>query len=235
VVCFRDISGRKEIEEKYRLSYESIRNLNSHSEKIREDERTQLSREIHDQLGQRLTGMKMEIDFLLKKSKDLDDFAKGKLQTVLHQIDRTVSTIRNIARNLRPGILDDFGLLAALEWQADEFTKSARIPVFFQYEGEEKPMDNQKSTAIFRVFQECLTNIMRHSKCSTVNVIVDFGPDAVILIVSDNGLGFDSEILKNTKSLGILGMKERAQSFSGDFEMHSAPGEGTKSILTMPY
>jgi PAS domain S-box-containing protein len=235
IVYFRDVTERKEIEEKYRLAYESIRNLNSHSEKIREDERTQLSREIHDLLGQRLTGMKMQIDFVLKKSVDLDDFVKGKLQTVLQEIDRTVSTIRNIARNLRPGILDDFGLLAALEWQADEFTKSAGIPVYFQYESDEKPMDNQKATAIFRIFQECLTNIMRHSKCTHVNVGVNFSAREVKLIIEDNGVGFELDELKNTKSLGILGMQERAGNFGGELNIQSAPGQGTKSILIMPY
>lgn len=235
IVCFRDISARKESEEKYRMAYESIRILNSHSQKIREEERTFLSREIHDQLGQRLTGMKMEVDFILKKSPNLDDFTKEKLQDVLKQIDRTVSTVRNISRNLRPGILDDFGLLAALEWQAEEFTKSVNIPVFFQFVGEEKPIENQKATAVFRVFQECLTNIMRHSQCSHVKVELDFEPTAVKLVIVDNGLGFDTKILNNTKSLGILGMKERTESFGGNLEIQSSPGDGTKTILTMPY
>lgn len=235
VVCFRDISVRKESEEKYRMAYESIRTLNSHSLKIREEERTLLSREIHDQLGQRLTGMKMEVDFILKKSTNLDDFAKEKLEGILRQIERTVSTIRNISRSLRPGILDDFGLLAALEWQAEDFTKSVQIPVFFQFGGNEKPVENQKATAIFRVFQECLTNIMRHSQCSHVKVELDFGPTAVKLMIVDNGLGFDTKILNNTKSLGILGMKERAESFGGSLEIQSSPGNGTKTILTMPY
>ncbi|MCH6234223.1 histidine kinase [Cognataquiflexum rubidum] len=235
IVCFRDISARKEGEEKYKMAYESIRFLNSHSQKIKEEERTLLSREIHDQLGQRLTGMKMEVDFILKKSSNLDDFAKEKLQGVLKQIERTVSTIRNISRSLRPGILDDFGLLAALEWQAEEFKKTVQIPVFFQYGGKEKPIENQKATAIFRVFQECLTNIMRHSQCSHVKVEIDFGPMALKLMIVDNGSGFDTKILNNTKSLGILGMKERAESFGGSFDIQSSPGDGTKTILTMPY
>jgi signal transduction histidine kinase len=235
IVYFRDITGRKEIEVKYKSAYESIRNLNSHSQKIREDERTVLSREIHDQLGQRLTGMKMEVEYILKKSQYIDDFAKEKLQGVLKQIERTVGTIRNISRNLRPGILDDFGLLAALEWQADEFTKSAGIPVFFKYKGEEKPLENQKATAIFRIFQECMTNIMRHSLCSHVNVEVAFGPKGLKLTVIDDGKGFDPEILKDTKSLGILGMQERTESFGGDFNIQSTPGKGTTTILTMPY
>lgn len=235
IICFRDISGRKEIEEKSRIAYESIRNLNSHSQKIREDERTMLSREIHDQLGQHLTGMKMEVDFILKKSPILDDFAKEKLQVVLKQIERTVGTIRNISRNLRPGILDDFGLLAALEWHAEEFSKSVKIPVFLQYEGEEKSPDHQKATAIFRVFQESLTNIMRHAECRHVNVKVAFGPEAINLSIIDNGRGFDPNILKDTKSLGILGMKERAESFGGNYAIQSAPGEGTTTVLTMPY
>ncbi|MCL6259932.1 histidine kinase [Aquiflexum sp. TKW24L] len=235
ILYFDDITERKEIGEKYRQDYLAIKNLNSQSQKIREDERALLSREIHDQLGQRLTGMKMEIDFILKKSPDLDDFAKEKLHVVLKQIERTVSTIRNISRNLRPGILDDFGLLAALEWQAEEFTKSGRIPIFFQYEGVEKPMDNQKATAVFRVFQECLTNIMRHSKCSHVKVGVFFKSEGVWLSIFDNGLGFDPIILKDTKSLGILGMQERAESFGGDFKIQSAHGEGTKITLFIPY
>ncbi|MCH6200907.1 histidine kinase [Aquiflexum sp. LQ15W] len=235
IIYFKNITERKEIEEKFRSAYESIRNLNFHSQKIREDERTVLSREIHDQLGQRLTGMKMEVDYILKKSSNLDDITKEKLQGVLKQIERTVSTIRNISRNLRPGILDDFGLLAALEWQADEFTKSVNIPVFFKYNGEEKPLENQKATAIFRIFQECMTNIMRHSHCTHVNVEVVFGPKALKLTVRDDGLGFDPMTLKNTKSLGILGMKERAESFAGEFTLNTAPGEGTKSILYMPY
>ncbi|MCR9014079.1 sensor histidine kinase [Aquiflexum gelatinilyticum] len=235
ILYLRNITKRKEVEEKYKASYESIRNLNSHSQKIREDERSLLSREIHDQLGQRLTGMKMEVEYILKKSNHLDDFAKEKLQVILKQIERTVGTIRNISRNLRPGILDDFGILAALEWQADEFTKSAGIPVFFKYKGEERSMENQKATAVFRIFQECMTNIMRHSKSTHVNVEVVFDSESIMITIIDDGAGFDQEILKNTKSLGILGMRERTESFGGNFNIQSAPGKGTTTILTIPY
>jgi len=235
ILYLRNITKRKEVEEKYKAAYESIRNLNSHSQKIREDERSLLSREIHDQLGQRLTGMKMEVEYILKKSNHLDDFAKEKLQVILKQIDRTVGTIRNISRNLRPGILDDFGLLAALEWHADEFTKSLNVPVFFKFSGKEKLFESQKATAIFRIFQECMTNIMRHSQCTHINVEVVFGTEGLKLTITDDGTGFDLNILKNTKSLGILGMQERTKSFGGDFNIQSKPGIGTTTILTMPY
>ena len=233
-IVIRDIRDRKKAELEIKNSYESIRSLNTHMQLVREDERASLAREIHDQLGQRLTGFKMEIDYILKKSQNLEDLAKEKLRNVIHQIDRTISTIRNISRNLRPGILDDFGLLAALEWQADEFTKTSGIPVFFQFHGEEMKMENQKVTAIFRVFQESLTNIMRHAKCRHVNVIVSFNNEEVILEIADNGQGFDPSILKNQKSLGVFGMKERIESFGGKFEIESQEGNGTKVRLEMP-
>ncbi|WP_373521028.1 ATP-binding protein [Aquiflexum sp.] len=233
-IVIRDIKGRKEAQNEQKNSYESIRNLNTHMQLAREDERASLAREIHDQLGQRLTGFKMEIDYILRKSQNLETFVTEKLRNVINQIDRTIGTVRNISRNLRPGILDDFGLLAALEWQADEFTKTSGIPVFFQYLGEEKKTDNQKVTAIFRVYQESLTNIMRHAKCTHVNVMVNFGAEKIALEVADNGKGFNPEILKNQKSLGVFGMKERIESIGGKFEIESAEGKGTKVKLEMP-
>ncbi len=233
-IVIRDIRGRKKAQDEQKNSYESIRNLNTHMQLAREDERATLAREIHDQLGQRLTGFKMEIDYILRKSQHLESFVTEKLRNVINQIDRTIGTVRNISRNLRPGILDDFGLLAALEWQADEFTKTSGIPVFFQYLGEEKQTDNQKVTAIFRVYQESLTNIMRHAKCTHVNVLVSFGNEKIVLEVSDNGQGFDPAILKNQKSLGVFGMKERIESIGGKFEIESRKGQGTKVILEMP-
>lgn len=229
----RDIRERKDVQNEQKSSYESIRNLNTHMQLAREDERASLAREIHDQLGQRLTGFKMEIDYILKKSQHLESFVSEKLRNVLNQIDRTIGTVRNISRNLRPGILDDFGLLAALEWQADEFTKTSSIPVFFQYVGEEKKMNNQKTTAIFRVYQESLTNIMRHAKCTHVNVIVSFGSGKIVLEVADNGQGFDPDILKNQKSLGVFGMKERIESIGGKFDIESEKGKGTKVKMEM--
>jgi len=233
-IVIRDIRDRKKAELEIKNSYESIRSLNTHMQLVREDERASLAREIHDQLGQRLTGFKMEIDYILKKSQNLEDFVIEKLRNVIHQIDRTIGTVRNISRNLRPGILDDFGLLAALEWQADEFTKTSGIPVFFQFQGEERKAENHKVTAIFRVFQESLTNIMRHAKCRHVNVFVSFDNDKIVLEISDNGQGFDPSILKNQKSLGVFGMKERIESFGGKFEIESQEGTGTKVILEMP-
>lgn len=233
-IVIRDIKGRKEAQDEQKNSYESIRNLNTHMQLAREDERATLAREIHDQLGQRLTGFKMEIDYILRKSQNLESFVNEKLRNVINQIDRTIGTVRNISRNLRPGILDDFGLLAALEWQADEFTKTSGVPVFFQYMGEEKNTDNQKVTAIFRVYQESLTNIMRHAKCTHVNVMVNFGTEIITLEVADNGQGFDPEMLKNQKSLGVFGMKERIESIGGKFEIESTKGKGTKVILEMP-
>lgn len=233
-LVMRDISERKEAQNEQKNSYESIRNLNAHIQLAREDERASLAREIHDQLGQRLTGFKMEIDYILRKSQSLESFVTEKLRNVIKQIDRTIGTVRNISRNLRPGILDDFGLLAALEWQADEFSKTSGIPVFFQYLGEERKMDNQKVTAIFRVYQESLTNIMRHAKCTHVNVMVSFGSKRIVLEVADNGQGFDPEILKNQKSLGVFGMKERIESIGGRFEIESIIGKGTKIKLEMP-
>lgn len=233
-IIIKDIRDRKKAELEIKNSYESIRSLNTHMQLVREDERASLAREIHDQLGQRLTGFKMEIDYILKKSQNLEGFVSEKLRNVIHQIDRTIGTVRNISRNLRPGILDDFGLLAALEWQADEFTKTSGIPVFFQFQGEEKKMDNQKVTAIFRVFQESLTNIMRHAKCRHVNVFVSFNNNKIVLEIVDNGQGFDPSILKNQKSLGVFGMKERIESFGGKFELESQEGNGTKVKLEMP-
>lgn len=232
-IVIRDIRDRKKAEMEIKNSYESIRSLNTHMQLVREDERASLAREIHDQLGQRLTGFKMEIDYILKKSQHLEGFVTDKLRNVINQIDRTIGTVRNISRNLRPGILDDFGLLAALEWQADEFTKTSGIPVFFQYQGEEKKMENQKITAVFRVFQESLTNIMRHAKCRHVNVFVGFNNDKIVLEIADNGQGFDSSILKNQKSLGVFGMKERIESLGGKFEIDSQEGNGTKVKLEM--
>ncbi|HNA01010.1 MAG TPA: PAS domain S-box protein [Ferruginibacter sp.] len=229
-----DITDRKLAEKEMEESSQKLRQLTTHLLNIREEERKRIGREIHDELGQQLTAIKMDISWIAKKTDPSQEAFKTKLQNVIALLDGGNQSIRRILNELRPVILDDYGLLEALRWQAQQFTANTHIPVAMTASESDMKIPEEISTCIFRIFQEALTNITRYAKATQVKVSLDIDSDSVLLNIEDNGLGFDTGLTKTKKSFGILGMKERVASLNGRFDLASSPGNGTRISIHIP-
>ena len=231
----RDITERKQAEENINRSYEQLRQLTSHLQVIREKERTSIAREIHDELGQQLTGLKIDVSWLSKKIPEEATEAKEKIRHILELLDETIKTVRKIASELRPSILDDIGIVEALEWQSKEFERRSGIKTIFTSELEDLQLPENISTAFFRIFQESLTNVARHAEATVIRASFEKRNDKLILTVSDNGKGIDLKKMENKKTLGLLGMKERTEMIEGEFEITGEPGKGTTVSVSIPF
>jgi len=230
----RDITDLKSREEALRRSRQQLRDLAQRQQTVREAERTRIAREVHDQLGQALTALRMDVSWIEKGLLDEQASLHQHVDTMKALIDDTIQTVRRIASELRPGILDDLGLAAALEWQTQEFAKRTGLRFSFTHEGSLDHLDRNRSTATFRVFQEILTNIARHADASRLDVTLCGEPHELKLIVKDNGRGIDDLDAVNSNSLGMLGMRERTQAWDGIIAFDSAPGEGTEVTVRIP-
>jgi len=217
--------------ERLRESEDKLRRLAAHLISVREEERAHIAREIHDELGQVLTGIKMEVGWLAKRLKEPALLEKTDSMSKL--IDSTVQTVRKIATGLRPEMLDDMGLIAAVAWQAKEFQKRTGIRCRAKLPPEVK-FDIDISTTMFRIFQEILTNVARHARATRVDIELTLGAEQVGLDVVDNGVGIQDNELTARKSLGLLGMQERALLFGGDVRITGTPGHGTRVSVTIP-
>ena len=225
---------RRKTEEKLRKSHEQLRALSVYLQHIREDERIRISRQVHDELGQSLTGLKMDLYWLSsrvpRQLRELHDKAKS----MSAHIDSTIQTVRRISTELRPGILDDLGLVAALEWQAHEFQKRTGIDCVVTSDLKEAILDEDLNTAFFRIFQETLTNVIRHAKASKVTVHLKKVGGQLSLEIKDNGRGISEAEISNTKSIGLLGMRERAALLGGKVAFSGVPGKGTTVLVKIP-
>lgn len=229
---------RLEREKKYALqkisdNAEQLRELSQHLQDIREEERASMAREVHDVLGQQLTGFKMDISWLNRHLSNADESIKERITGTLQLIDDAIKTVRRIATDLRPSILDDLGLVPALEWQSEEFEKRSGIKVYFTGTMQELELAPNISIALFRIFQELLTNVARHANATAVKASLETGNGQLQLTVTDNGRGFDID-QGNKKTLGLLGIKERTLLMGGKYEIRSKPGEGTEVIVSVP-
>jgi PAS domain S-box-containing protein len=231
-----NITERKKAEELLEQSYQDIRQLASHLQDVREEERAGIAREIHDELGQQLTGLKMDLSWISKRKVLEDDIQiKNKVDVTMDLLDTTIKTVRRIATDLRPSILDDLGLIAAIEWQSQEFQKRSGIPTEFICTVEEFNYSSATSIGLFRICQESLTNVARHAEASNVCVTLQEQENKFILLkIEDNGKGFEFLKTGHKKTLGLLGMKERTLMMGGDFSIDSHPGKGTILSVTVP-
>ncbi|MEI2737939.1 MAG: PAS domain S-box protein [Chitinophagaceae bacterium] len=230
----RDLTERIKAEKELAESYEAIRKLTSYLQNIREEERTNIAREIHDELGQQLTVLKMDVSWLRKKILVQDEPVKLKLKELTTMLDETVKTVRRISSELRPSLLDDLGLIAAMEWQLSEFEKRSGLITSFIHSGEDLQLPDTIKTALFRIFQESLTNVARHSHAKRVTVSIAQKDDNILLSIADNGKGFDKQKVADKRTFGILGMKERIVMIGGRYEIRSHPGKGTEVIVQVP-
>jgi len=217
--------------ERLRESEDQLRRLAAHLISVREEERAHIAREIHDELGQVLTGIKMEVGWLQKRLKE--PLLLEKTESMSKLIDSTVQTVRKIATGLRPEMLDDMGLVAAVGWQAKEFQKRTGIRARAHLPPERK-FDFEISTAVFRIFQEILTNVARHSRATRIDIRLAASDERIELEVVDNGVGIPEVELRGRKSLGLLGMQERALLFGGEVAVSGVPGQGTRVAVSIP-
>ena len=230
----KDITERKKDEEKLKNFTDQLRNFASRLQSIREEERTLIAREIHDELGQVLTVLKIQISLLSNKLREDQQPLKEKIGSISRMIDTIVESVQKISSKLRPGILDDLGLISALEWQSQEFQNNTGIICSTFLPKEDLLLDKEKSTAIFRIFQESLTNIARHANASEITVKLLADGSNLELEISDNGEGITEKQIKDTKSLGLLGMKERAVILGGNVSIEGIKDKGTKVKVLMP-
>ena len=230
----KDITEQIAAENQLKETYEDIRRLNTHLQTIREEERTAIAREIHDELGQRLTVLKMDAAWLLRKIAEEAKAEREKLSGMIALIDDTVKIIRRISSDIRPGVLDDLGLIAALEWQSSEFERQTGIPCKFTSLLSEDRIEKNLASGIFRVYQETLTNVMRHAQGTPVDAVISQNGGDIVFIIKDNGKGFNPAEVKSKKTLGLVGMKERALMFGGELTVESQNGQGTTVILKIP-
>lgn len=229
-----DITERKRAETRLRKALKQLHDLHRHVQAVREEERTRIAREIHDELGQSLTGIRMEISFVRQRLGRLDDREAagvmiGQTEQVTQMIDDTIRTVRRIASELRPGVLDELGLAAAVEWVAQDFGRRCAIDCIVSTEDIE--LDGQTATTVFRICQEALTNVARHAGATEVVVDLRLEPRRLVLTVADNGIGMapDSE----RRTLGLLGMRERAELAGGTLRIDGG-GKGTVVELCIP-
>ncbi|TAL48642.1 MAG: PAS domain S-box protein [Chitinophagaceae bacterium] len=222
-----DITERKKAEKQIIETSEQLRRLSAHLQEIREEERITIAREIHDELGQQLTVLKMDISWLNKKIVSQDEKILEKMRGLLGMVDETVKTVRRISSELRPGVLDDLGLEAALEGHSEEFEKRSGIVVKFLSEITNLKLKKNIEIGLFRIFQESLTNVARHAQASKVEVSLIIEKGNLLMQIKDNGKGFDPSSIGIKKTLGILGMRERTTIMGGEYIIHSSPGKGT--------
>ena len=234
LVLANNITEKHSAEEKLKESYEAIRTLTGYLQNVREEERLHISREIHDELGQLLTVLKMDVSWLNKRIEPDNIPAKEKLSEILSLVDTTVKSVRRIASELRPSLLDDLGLYAAMEWHLEEFERRSGITKELIIPETELELPDTLKIGIFRIFQESLTNVARHSGAKNVSVSLLQKDNQLILTIRDNGIGFEEEPMTTQKTLGLLGMKERSMMMGGQYKITSVKGEGTTVTVIIP-
>jgi signal transduction histidine kinase len=226
LLAFEDVTDREKREE--------LRALAARLHAVREEERTRLAREIHDELSGSLTALKMDLSLLPDRvAKDHNLFLE-KLSSMSQLIDNTLAQVRTIVTELRPVVLDKLGLIAAIEWQAREFQERSGIACETHLPVEEISLDRDRATAVFRILQEALSNVARHADASKVVVDLKREAESLILAVRDNGKGIDETAIHALDSLGLLGIRERALSFGGTAEVAALPERGTRLTVRVP-
>ena len=257
VVTFVDISARRQAEDALKLAHAvleqrvserthelqealtQLRELSAYTHSVREDERTRIAREIHDELGSLLVALKMDVGWLDKRlgeqqqrgadaAQTMRENMRSKCQNMSRQIETAVDNVGRIITDLRPSILDHQGLWAALDWQAHEFVQSAELQLDWQMDvAQAAPINEQAAIGIFRIFQEMLSNVGRHAKASRVAITLQANPQAIHIAVQDNGCGAESAAFEAADAYGVMGMRERARHLGGNIAITSKKGFGS--------
>ncbi len=236
--ALREAAEREEhrrAERQLRESHRQLRQLSIYLQSVREAERTRIAREVHDELGQALTGCKIDLAWIANRLPKGGGALLERARGLAARIDSTIETVRRISAELRPGVLDHLGLAAALEWQASEFQNRTGIPCEVRSDLHEARLDQNLSTTLFRIFQETLTNVIRHAEATRVRVTLARRDDAIVLEVTDNGRGISPTEIESGHCMGLLGMRERAALLGGAFEIDRVSrGHGTRVCVSIP-
>ncbi len=215
-------------------SREQLRQLSAYQQEVREEERHRIAREIHDQFGQSLTILKMDLVWLKKQFPDPSPQLEEKMAIMDQVIGEALETLHAVTAELRPVMLDDFGLAAAIEWQVEEFRKRSGVDCRMEDTGFEPELPKDQATALFRIFQETLTNIMRHAEANAVTVRLEDDQGDLLLAVEDNGRGITEAEINAPTAFGLLGMRERLYPWNGRVTFEGRPGQGTRVSIRLP-
>lgn len=231
---------RKIAEDALQFQSNQLRALAARLQAGREEERIQISRELHDELGEALTAMKLGLTWLRRRLDPRDDATPreeifNKINELGLLADNTADRVRKLCAELRPNILDDLGLVPAMHWQANEFQRRTKIRCSVRLPAETLPVAGEEATAIFRIFQEILTNVARHARAAKVMIVLKKTPTGLLLRVADDGEGIKPARINSDKSLGLLGMRERATLLSGELHIRGLPGKGTTVSVAIPF
>lgn len=233
VLDLQHINERKQAEEALRQSREELRQLASYQERIKEDERKRIAREIHDELGQNLLALRIDIAMLHARTGSTHPKLNKRVHGVLEQIDNTMKAMRAIINNLRPTVLD-LGLNAAIEWQVKDFQRRTGIACELVMDEAELVVDDNRATALFRILQESLNNVFRHARATRTRIEVVKQGDQVMMKVSDDGVGIFPGCRRKANSFGLVGIKERISTLGGEFTVDTAQNKGTSLIVSIP-
>jgi PAS domain S-box-containing protein len=233
------ITERKLAEERLRATLDQVRSLSGRLATVQEEERTRIARELHDELGVGLTCLKIDLSRLTAIvgngiSADARANLDDKVRSMVEQIDMTIASVQRLVTELRPAVLDDLGLVAAIEWQCQDFQKRTGIPCTCVTSADDIPMDPERATALFRICQEALTNTVRYAQATAVTIKLESRNDFLQLVVADNGVGIPDTKVSDRRSLGLLGMKERVALFGGELTIQGIPEKGTTITVYLP-
>lgn len=234
VVTYEDITEEKKAQEELERSRQDLRNLSVHLQSVREEESTRVARKIHDELGQSLTALQMDLSWLEGKLPARNKSIREKTRSMSDLVDSTIDSVHKITMELRPSMLDDLGLPAAIEWQAGDFQKRSGIRCQANIRCGEGIIKKELATTIFRIFQETLTNIARHSKATQCRVALTENEKEVCLEVVDNGIGITQWQIDDPHSFGIIGMRERAHLWGGTIYIRNVKPSGTSVKVMIP-
>jgi signal transduction histidine kinase len=229
-----NINQNKQDANKLQLLNKELRQLSAHLQQVSEVEKKEMAREIHDELGQGLTIMKFDVSWLKKHMEADKALIEGRLDGLLENIADVMASFRKIYTSLHPAMLEEIGLNATLEWLTHSYTKSTNIPVSYTSYSENISLSMDKSLAIYRIVQECLTNILRYSDATEVSIRFSLKKNDILLEIEDNGKGFEVAKVDTKQHHGIIGMRERMYAFKGTFSISSVIGKGTQIKVELP-
>jgi len=230
-----DITERRQEEEALADSREQLRRLSSALNHLQEAERRRIAREVHDELGQRLTSLRLDLDLLRNEWRNgKREEANARIAAMFELVDETLGTVRRVATALRPAVLDDFGFRAAVEQELSTFRKRTGITTTFSFFPDDLAVDTERATALYRIVQEALTNIARHAGATFVDVHIEASNDDIVAEIVDDGRGITDEEINSKTTLGLLGMRERANALGGAVIIEGSQGRGTHVLVRIP-
>ena len=234
LTVLRDVTNRKLADNELRESRESLRRLSASLQQVREEEKARIARELHDELGQALTSLKMDLEEIAGHFEPQQNEPLKRVDAMRSVLNATVASVRRIATELRPLMLDDLGLIATIEWLTSDFAARTGLQVAVDLPGPELNVAKDVATALFRVLQESLTNVTRHANASRVEVKLSTSGAEARLHIRDDGKGIEPASMHKSRSFGLLGMRERAAMVGGTLTIDGSPGAGTTIVMTVP-